>query len=193
MGDHLLAIERAIAIEQRELRRFIDDLKPPARRAGEQGALARALDELRDRLGGEWQAPITVRVAPPDLALRAEVEDGVRLMVREAAVNAFKHAHPKKVDVRLECSGPELLVAVEDDGKGFDERAQSRQERRGLGLLGMRERAQLLGGTIEISATRGKGTTVTILMPILPEQRRPSSRRPRRRRGVSYGSRSSDR
>ena len=49
VGDHLLTIERAIAIEQRELRRFIEDLKPVARRTLERGGVARTLEELRDR------------------------------------------------------------------------------------------------------------------------------------------------
>ena len=168
VGDHLLAIERAIAIEQRELRRFIDDLKPPARRAGEQGALARALDELRDRLGGEWQAPITVRVAPPDLALRAEVEDGVRLMVREAAVNAFKHAHPSRVSIDVqEDDNRSLRVVVSNDGRGFPFRGRMEHDAlvaSDAAPVSLRERVEELGGTLSIDST-ATGSRVEIIIP----------------------------
>ena len=168
VGDHLLAIERAIAIEQRELRRFIDDLKPTPRRAGEPGALARALEALRDRLSAEWQAPITVRVAPPDLALRADVEDGVRLMVREAAVNAFKHAHPSRVSVEVQQDDDRSLrVVVSNDGRGFPFRG--RMEHDALiashaAPVSLRERVEELGGTLSIESSP-TGSRVEVHLP----------------------------
>ena len=64
ISDRLLAVERAIAIEQRELRLFIEDLKPAARRGGIDGPVAQSLEELRARLGVEWNTPIVVRVTP---------------------------------------------------------------------------------------------------------------------------------
>jgi len=168
VGDHLLAIERAIAIEQRELRRFIDDLKPPPRRAGEPGALARALDELRDRLAAEWKAPITVRVAPPDLALRADVEDGVRLMVREAAVNAFKHAHPSRVSVEVQRDdGRSLRIVVSNDGRGFPFRGRMEHDAlvaSDAAPVSLRERVEELGGTLSIESSP-TGSRVEIDIP----------------------------
>jgi len=168
VGDHLLAIERAIAIEQRELRRFIDDLRPTPRRAAEQGALARALEELRDRLGAEWQAPITVRVTPPDLGLRADVEDGVRLMVREAAVNAFKHAHPSRVSIDVqEDDDRSLRVVVSNDGRGFPFRGRMEHDAlvaSDAAPVSLRERVEELGGTLSIDSTP-TGSRVEIVIP----------------------------
>jgi signal transduction histidine kinase len=168
VGDHLLAIERAIAIEQRELRRFIDDLKPSPRRSGEQGALARALEALRDRLGGEWQAPITVRVTPPDLGLRADIADGVRLMVREAAVNAFKHAHPSRVSIDVqEDDDRSLRVIVSNDGRGFPFRGRMEHDAlvaSDAAPVSLRERVEELGGTLSIDST-STGSRVEIVIP----------------------------
>lgn len=84
ISDRLLAVERAIAIEQRELRLFIEDLKPVPRHAWRDGQVAQNLEELRSRLGAEWKTPIVVRVTPADMSLPAPIEKAVRLMVHEA-------------------------------------------------------------------------------------------------------------
>jgi len=171
VADRLLAIERAIAIEQRELRRFIDDLRPPPRRAGEHGALARALEELRDRLAAEWKVPITLRVAPPDLALSADVEDGVRLMVREAAVNACKHAHPSRVSIEVQDDADRMLrVVVSNDGRGFPFRGRIEHDAlvaSDAGPVSLRERVQELGGRLSIDSTpTGSRVEITLARPL---------------------------
>jgi len=60
--DRLLAIERAVAVEQRELRRFIDGLKPAPVPSAADGTLASRLDEVRERLAGQWKIPVALRV-----------------------------------------------------------------------------------------------------------------------------------
>ena len=92
--DRLLALERAIAIEQREIRLFIEDLKPADRPVASDRGVAQALEELRGRLAVEWNTPISIRVSPADLPLSSSAEQTVRLLVREAVVNALKHAAP---------------------------------------------------------------------------------------------------
>jgi signal transduction histidine kinase len=167
VGDHLLAIERAIAIEQRELRRFIEDLKPVPPRPVEQGGVARTLAELRDRLGAEWQAPITVRVTPADLGLPPHVEEGVRLLVREAAINALKHAHPSRVSVEVDADADRTLrVVIANDGRGFPFRG--RLDRDALlaanaAPVSLCERVKELGGTIVIeSGVTGSRVEITL-------------------------------
>src|SRR4051812_24196921 len=71
ISDRLLAVERAIAIEQRELRMFIDDLKPIGSRRLSDAGLEAMLEEVRARLENEWQTPIVVRISPPGLAVGA--------------------------------------------------------------------------------------------------------------------------
>jgi signal transduction histidine kinase len=168
VGDHLLAIERAIAIEQRELRRFIEDLKPVARRPVEAGSVARTLEELRDRLGAEWQAPITVRVTPADLGLQPEMEEGVRLLVREAAINAFKHAHPSRVSVEVEEStGGAVQLVIANDGRGFPFRGRldyAALLTSNAAPVSLCERVKELAGTIVIESGI-TGSRVEITLP----------------------------
>jgi signal transduction histidine kinase len=168
VGDHLLAIERAIAIEQRELRRFIEDLKPVARRPVEAGSVTRTLEELRDRLGAEWQAPITLRVTPTDLSLQPEVEEGVRLLVREAAINALKHAHPSRVSVEVEeGAGGALQLVIANDGRGFPFRGRLDYEAlltSNAAPVSLCERVKELAGTIVIESGI-TGSRVEITLP----------------------------
>ncbi len=100
--------------------------------------------------------------------LSPEVEITVYRVVQEALTNAAKYAHCAHVSVVLQVRGNELSVIVEDDGQGFD--LDSLQEhgigRGHLGLYGMRERAELVGGTLEIESREGFGTAVYLRVPI---------------------------
>jgi PAS domain S-box-containing protein len=89
-------------------------------------------------------------------------------IAQEALTNVFKHASADRVSFILERRDEHVLAVVEDNGRGFD--VQALQERssddRSLGLLGMRERASLLGGTIAIESAIGAGTSVFVRIPI---------------------------
>ncbi|HEV7377339.1 MAG TPA: CheR family methyltransferase [Pyrinomonadaceae bacterium] len=99
-----------------------------------------------------------------------ETEISLYRIAQEALNNTYKHAQAKRVDVLLERRDHHVVLIVEDDGTGFDlEVATDAQE--GLGLLGMRERAALIGGTLEIESTQGEGTTVFARVPVtFPEE-----------------------
>src|SRR5205085_8208785 len=112
MRDRLLAIERALAIEQRELRMFIDDLKPPAPLVEGSGTLASRLDAMRERLALEWKVPVTVRVNPAQIVLPADLEQAVPLMTHEAIVNALKHAHASRISADVALSNGSLTIIV---------------------------------------------------------------------------------
>lgn len=167
-ADHLLALERAIAIEQRELRRFIEALKPSRPRAQAPADLVQVLAELSDRLSVEWKAVVSVQVTPPGLQLQPGVEDGVRLMVREAAVNAFKHADPSRVavDVRVQESG-DLRICVTNDGRGFPFRGRVAHDALASTPgtpISLRERVEEFGGVLTIDSDAA-GSTVEIILP----------------------------
>lgn len=101
--------------------------------------------------------------------LSAEVETVLYRIVQEALTNAAKYAVPggaTRVSVMLQRVGATALATVEDDGPGFDVEAAARKGR--LGLAGMQERAALLGGSVEVESSPGKGTTVYARIP-LPE------------------------
>ena len=80
-------------------------------------------------------------------------------VAQEALTNVVKHAHASRVDVMLEARDGSVVLIVEDDGVGFD--TGDRQARdRGIGLVGMRERASLIGASLEIESAPGEGTSV---------------------------------
>jgi signal transduction histidine kinase len=75
-----------------------------------------------------------------------------------------KHAHATRVDVLLENRDGSVTLVIEDDGIGFDP-ADVRIDATGIGLMGMRERAALIGGNTLVESSPGKGTTVFLRCP----------------------------
>ncbi|KKK97906.1 hypothetical protein LCGC14_2648070, partial [marine sediment metagenome] len=102
--------------------------------------------------------------------LSAEVKITLYRVVQEAILNVVKHARAHELWIRLEVSNSRLHAVVEDDGQGFDlaEIQRNESDGRGMGLLGMQERMQLLGGTLHIETTLGQGTQVCMDLPIDP-------------------------
>jgi two-component system sensor histidine kinase DegS len=93
-------------------------------------------------------------------------------VVQETLTNVAKHADAKHVDIALEKTRRAVRLTVTDDGKGFDYQEFLKRPRRRkedflkLGLLGLRERMELLGGTLSIKTAPGRGTTVTVEVPV---------------------------
>src|SRR4029078_11304372 len=112
-------IERTLAIEQRELRLFIDGLKPQTAVAVVENALFTSLDALRERVSLEWKIPVTIRVSPRVAAVPDAIEQAVPPMVHEAVVNALKHSAPSRIWVDLDVQAGALHIVVGDDGHGF--------------------------------------------------------------------------
>ncbi len=89
-------------------------------------------------------------------------------IVQEALTNIQKYAAAKNVSVILNQHSHQLIVIVEDDGRGFsvNKFQENPESRKHLGLIGMRERAELIGGKFEIESVPGKGTSIIIRAPI---------------------------
>jgi two-component system CheB/CheR fusion protein len=99
-----------------------------------------------------------------------EAETNLYRIAQEALNNAYKHAQASRVDVLLERRDGSVVLIVEDDGIGFEVNDEGVSEN-GLGLVGMRERAMLIGGTLEIESKPNQGTTVFARVPLtLPEE-----------------------
>jgi signal transduction histidine kinase len=90
-------------------------------------------------------------------------------IVQEALTNVAKHSGAGRVDIRLEFEPPRITAVIEDDGVGFDpaELAGREGSARGMGLLGIRERVAALGGRFEIESSPGRGTRLTVDIPLL--------------------------
>jgi len=83
-------------------------------------------------------------------------------VLQEALTNARRHSGARNVEVRLRAEGEALVAAVIDDGRGF----HPASARTGVGLVGMGERIEGLGGKIEVSSRSGEGTKVTVKVPL---------------------------
>ena len=98
--------------------------------------------------------------------LSGPVETAMYRIVQEALTNVAKHAQATQAVVNLERRPDALVCSIADNGRGFDARARSaRMHSEGLGLIGMRERAASLGGTLSIASGPGRGTTLKIVVP----------------------------
>ena len=99
--------------------------------------------------------------------LGSEIETTLYRIAQEALNNIAKHARAGHVEIILERRPDHVSLIVEDDGVGFDP-AGVDADRRGFGLLGMQERAALVGATLQIESAPGEGTTVLVRMPTTP-------------------------
>ena len=123
----------------------------------------------------EWSAQYDIEVefhsnVEPSAARNSALPPGVEInlyrILQESLNNIMKHARAHKVDVLVQRRAGEISLVVEDDGVGFEAGSGSSEVSGGLGLSGMRERAALLGGSLEIESRKGNGTTVLVRMPI---------------------------
>ena len=141
-----------------EVRRIARELRPTVLDdLGLEAALGRYIGELTERTGVET----TLDVDVPE-RLPREIETVTYRVVQEAITNALKAAYPTRLDVSLVVADGTLLARVADDGRGFD----PDNIEAGLGLRGMRERAELVGGKLDIRSRPGEGTTIQLTVPV---------------------------
>jgi signal transduction histidine kinase len=154
-------MERTANGTMHEMQALLLELHPVAL---DGGGLVPALEELcdayRERLG------VTVDAQLQQVSLAPAAEHAVLRVVQEALANAVKHARPTRIRLRLHRQGGQVVVAVDDDGGGFDPARAG--ERHGLGLGLMRGRVEELGGTFQLASSPGHGTSLRILLPAGP-------------------------
>jgi signal transduction histidine kinase len=147
------------------LRALIADLRPAALDDIGTGA---ALSGLVERVRATSGLPIDLTV---DLSFEAgrvasrhvpELEEAIYRIVQEALTNAIKHANAQRVWIAVRESDGSVTIVVGDDGQGFDPDVAAT----GFGLVGMRERAMLADGTLEVRSTAGAGTVVEVWLPV---------------------------
>lgn len=102
-----------------------------------------------------------------EIRLPSRMEVALFRLIQEAVQNALKHADAKQIQVKLSISKELVSVVVKDDGKGFD---MSVQKEGSFGLMGMRERVELLEGALSINSAPGAGTLVLIQVPFKEEK-----------------------
>jgi signal transduction histidine kinase len=100
----------------------------------------------------------------PDIA--PELATGAFRIFQEALTNAIRHANATQISVAVDTTSDALVVTVSDNGIGAT--ALGAKQEPALGVMGMRERAQALGGMVDISGTPGRGTHVCVTLPLRP-------------------------
>jgi signal transduction histidine kinase len=112
---------------------------------------------------------VNLTCAGTDERLPPEVEAAAYRILQEALTNVAKHAGATSCDVSLERRDDRLVVIVDDNGTGFNPAAADRSAApHGLGLIGIRERAAQLQGTLRLESTPSKGTRLTVELPARP-------------------------
>ncbi len=159
MREAVEHIEREIE----NLRSIITELRPAALdELGLRTAIEALLDRHRELHGTQVDSQLELTGAADGKGrLDADLETTVYRLVQETLTNVAKHARAETVRVAIAQSEGELSIEVSDDGAGFDTTVKTG----GFGLVGMRERASLAGGTLTISSGEG-GTVVRARLPV---------------------------
>jgi len=161
------AVERALILARStldEARRSVLDL----REAPLEGrTLRQSLEQLATDARTDSQRPLTIDVMTSDDIddrLTPAVAGGIFRIAQQAVTNAVRHAGARHVTVRLTRSGAGLHLRVDDDGVGFDPAGVPADR---FGLIGMRERARLLGGVLIVESAPDAGTAIDVSVPIV--------------------------
>ncbi len=147
------------------LRGLITELRPAA--LDELGIVA-AIEALVTRICSRSELDVSTSIELPEgddgepWRFDPQLEATVYRVVQESLTNVVKHADASRVAVRIEVSGKDLLVIVEDDGRGLE----ADRSAAGFGLVGMRERVQLAHGDLQVSGGEDGGTRVRVRVPL---------------------------
>jgi signal transduction histidine kinase len=146
-----------------ELRRLIYDLRPTV------------LDDLGLGAAVRWYVrevvepsglAVTLDLQGTERRLPPAVETALFRILQEAVNNVLKHAAATRARIALDVGTDAVRLTVRDDGRGFEVGRPPARPGGGLGLLGMRERAELLGGQMRLRSAPGQGTTIEVVLPL---------------------------
>ncbi len=155
----LAEAERTARLAITRLRHLMFELRPPALdRDGLAAALRMHLEQIKHDFGVDFTLEDRLKGEPG-----GETRALVYRIAQEAVVNAAKHAQCSRVDVRLAGDESAIAVRVADDGRGF---LQDGERRNHVGLVFMRERAEMAGGWCRVESTPGQGTVVEFAVPL---------------------------
>ncbi|MBI2837061.1 MAG: PAS domain S-box protein [Acidobacteria bacterium] len=168
VGDSRSRVCESITIVDGLLRKIRDlslDLRPLVLDDLGLVAALRSCASRQSRLSG---FEVSFTATPDELRLSPDLETACFRIAQETLTNAARHAHARRVRLEIRREGCDLHLSIKDDGIGFDVSSALGRASRGesLGLLGMRERASLLGGEIEVESAPAHGTEVRVRLPI---------------------------
>ncbi len=162
IGTRIASLEAMVGEMMENLHRLATNLRPAAL---DSLGLIPALEQYFETFSEQYGIHVafeTVGLTPEDRLL-PEVETALYRIFQEAFTNVVRHAQASHVDVILERRGDRVVAIIEDNGVGFDAERARRSGR--LGLFGMQERAEMLGGRLTIESAAGTGTTLYVEVP----------------------------
>jgi signal transduction histidine kinase len=164
-AGHLRELRDTAQEALREMRLLIYQLHQPALgQGGLAAALQARLDAVEARSGMHTKMQLE---GVENLSTQAQME--LYNITQEALNNALKHAHANGVRIDLHFGEAATILEIYDDGVGFE--AKDETLGGGFGISGMRERAQKIGGRLQIESSPGKGTKVSVEVPVIPSER----------------------
>jgi len=163
-------VTRSGALEAGSLRTMADEIQNSIRLTSgalrpsllDDLGLAAALESLVSDLAASGRADVSLAIRGDDVRLDPGVKLAAFRIAQEALRNADHHADAGHIAVELECDDGTLFLGISDDGRGFDPAAM---DLTGLGLMGMRERTELAGGSLTIDSAPDRGTRVVFRVP----------------------------
>jgi PAS domain S-box-containing protein len=159
--EKLQYLEKDADMAFNDVRRYSHELRPVTL---ERGGLIAALEQIVEDYNKLGQLTIAIKIGGEEPSLSEEVKLGFFRIAQEALNNARKHAKARRVTIIVTFQETKLKMSVRDDGIGFDvkEAAAKASGKGSLGLMSMRERADLIGGTLKIASKPGTGTTIIV-------------------------------
>ena len=132
--------------------------------------LTKTLEAIFRRISEVTEIETTVEIDSIDDVFSAEAETNIYRIVQETVNNIIKHSAASEADFFIKRRGAEIDILIQDNGHGFDKDAVNSNggARGGFGLIGMHERARMLGGVYEIESAPGRGTIIKIKLVISP-------------------------
>jgi two-component system, NarL family, sensor histidine kinase DevS len=158
--ESVAQLRELVVATLQDVRRLAVELRP---KVLDDFGLVPALERLTGAFAEQTGIDVDLEAGAVSERLPAEVETAIYRIVQESLTNVVKHSRAQRVSVLLTRANGSIKVVIEDDGTGFDPDA-ARSD--GIGLIGMRERIELLDGTLAVESSETSGTTVAVEVPV---------------------------
>lgn len=161
--EHLLEYARSqLRTTINEAREAVWDLRHAD---GSATTISPILESMTQQVSREFGVPVEYRITGKPFELDQSTAHELLMVVREALHNAIRHGRPTQIRVSIDFGKHGFSVRVEDDGCGFDPSAVSSSSNGHYGIVGMRERASRMGGTLGLQSESGRGTELMLYIP----------------------------
>jgi ligand-binding sensor domain-containing protein/signal transduction histidine kinase len=167
-GENQL-VQNLVEHARTQLRSTVDEAREEVwnlrRNKAAENSFGTALQTMAEQIAKEYNIPIICELTGKQFVLNQLATHELLMILREALYNAVFHGKPSRIEVRLAFARSELTLEVRDNGLGFDPEAIGPYQNHHYGLVGMRERAQSVGGRFRLQSAPGQGTEVRIRIP----------------------------